>query len=124
MRQRTRHGAVASVETLEGEILAITPLADGTAFQAGKRHGVLMRLDRQGDLDPGFASGQGYSVAPELSEYFGLVIEGDGTLLTAGYLADPEDKAWLKRHGVDGEGAVAAAHDSPAPLIAAGRRSA
>ena len=96
----------------------------GTAFQTGKRHGVLMRLDRQGDLDPAFAGGQGYSVAPEVSEYFGLVIEHDDSILTAGYFADPEDKAWLKRHGVDGEGAIAVAQGSPLPTCSAGRRPA
>lgn len=78
----------------------------GTAFQAGERRGLLMRLTRGGALDGSFAGGQGFSVAGLYSEYFDAVVEADGTIVTAGFFADPDERAWLKRHGVNGENAV------------------
>lgn len=77
----------------------------GTAIVARERRGVLLRLSRQGELDAGFGNGQGYAVANLESEYFDVLVEPEGDILTGGYFTDSSDHAWLKNHGPDGNAA-------------------
>jgi len=83
----------------------------GTAVLGGQRRGVLLRLSRKGELDAGFGQGQGFSVAPVESEYFDVLVEPNGDILTGGYFADPFDHAWLKNHGRNGETALPSGSD-------------
>ncbi len=76
------------------------------AVSAGTRghKGVLVRLGREGLLDPGFADGAGYLMAEHESEYLALSLAERGEIIAGGYVYQDGYYAWVRRFAADGGG--------------------
>ncbi|MGY4492579.1 delta-60 repeat domain-containing protein [Pseudomonas sp. TE3610] len=93
--------AVKAMTTQQGALLL--------AVSAGTRghKGALVRLGRDGLLDPSFADGAGYLMAEQESEYLALSLAEQGEIIAGGYVYRDGYYAWIRRFAADGGGTPA-----------------